>query len=742
MMLTQALICLGIMSIGKGMQFSNNPTSEMSADEKGLAFNKTEQSDESGYEVEGDVEDKKYLDEAMKTVLDPNTVILKGDEVVENFKSQIDNLEHGNASMETFMTEMDKLSLEICKTSQESLWDYVTDINSETKKTRMVRIAAEEDEIKKQYWTILKTKYLNSAHTSDDAQLARKVRIIRDRGTNVLMPQSKQREEIDTMQRTWSRVAVCAYNISICNADDSMRTMSDIITIFKTSNDTKELSYYWRAYRDATGKKIRPIFKDYVFRMNKVAISEDFNDAGDMWRYAFDDSTLKFKQTVERLWNEIKPIYNLLHSFVRKRMEIYYEELKGDNNLIPAHILGNLWAQEWQAIYPKVAPYPNIERPTVVSNETVNARDLFHAVDEFHQSLGFESAQDTFQDIKESMSTVNCLPSSHDMCDGIHYKIKWCGEKISDVTIGLSRAARLLGHVQYFKHYRNLEPLYRDGPNPAFHDAVSDIVAVQIASPNHLSTLNFVKVDTTDNSTINHLLWLALEKFPLMAYAYVLDKWRWDVFSNSSMENLNQHWWDLRVKETGISAPVLRNESDLDPAAKYHVVSHVQYITYLISHILEFQILSSLCKKANHTGPLHECSIYGVKEAGKLLSDGMSLGASKDWSIVLKTMTGETELSTSGILDYFMPLKEFLNEEIKKLERRNHEVDSNAPFVVGIIVVILIIFMFVLYCFKKRDKVRQLLSLCGLSKNGSLDIATQEIPRRKPDAVVEREEKV
>lgn len=120
------------------MQFSNNPTSEMSADEKGVAFNKTEQSDESGYEVEGDVEDKKYLDEAMKTVLDPNTVILKGDEVVENFKSQIDNLEHGNASMETFMKEMDKLSLEICKTSQESLWDYVTDINSETKKTRMV----------------------------------------------------------------------------------------------------------------------------------------------------------------------------------------------------------------------------------------------------------------------------------------------------------------------------------------------------------------------------------------------------------------------------------------------------------------------------------------------------------------------------------------------------------------------------------------------------------------------------
>ncbi|XP_053605292.1 angiotensin-converting enzyme-like isoform X4 [Plodia interpunctella] len=620
----------------KAVQFPANPNSDVSADEKSVQkINLTiDQSDESGHEnnsenSENDERDKKFLDFAMRTVLDPNSVIQKSsDDVVENFKQQLEELDHDNMTLTAFMEEMDNISLEICKTSQQSLWSYVTDINNEIKKNKMVRIAAEEDEIKKQYWNIIKKKYLDNDLIANDTKLQRKLRIIKERGTNVQMPQSKQREEIDMMQRIWSRVTVCAYNSS-CNSEDGTRTMS-----------------------------------------------------------------------------------------------------------------GNLWAQEWQAVYPKVAAFPDRIRPHISSNESLHARDLFEAVDAFHQSIGFESAQDSYKDIRETMMTANCLPSSHDMCDGVHYKIKWCGEKVTDIMIGLSRAARLLGHVQYFKHYRHLPPLYRDGPTPAFHDAVSDIVAIQLTTPDHLKNLNLIK-ETGSEVTLNHLLWIALEKFPLMAYAYVLDKWRWDIFSNNSLENWNQHWWYLRKKETGVSAPVPRNESDLDPAAKYHVVSHVQYITYLISHVLEFQILSSLCKQANHTGPLHECSIYGVKEAGKLLSDGMALGASEDWRTVLKTMTGETELSTKGILDYFSTLQEYLQAENAKYIREKEDMDQSAPIIVGIIVVALTLIIIVLYIVKKQDWGGNILSLCGLSKNGSLDIVTNDItPSKTTEVTGVTEEKV
>ncbi|XP_050349333.1 angiotensin-converting enzyme-like [Nymphalis io] len=715
------------------VQFPNNPTSAMSADERlFLGENKkSEQSNESGHEMEIDVEDnKKFLDDAMKAVLDPATVIIKNDDIVDNFKVQVDEIDKENTTLEIFIEEMDKLSLEVCKASQESLWAFVTDISSDYKKRKMIRIAAAEDEIKKKYWMILKKKYVDDQRFANDLKLKRKFRIIKERGTNVQMPQTIQREEIDTMQRIWSRSTVCAFNATVCDNENATRTMSDIISIFKTGNDTKELVYYWKAYRDATGRKIQPIFRDYVAKMNEVATAENFTDAGEMWRYAFEDED--FIGTVDRLWREIKPYYDNLHSYVRAKLKTYYKkELKDENKLIPAHILGNLWAQEWQATYTKVAPYPDVARASVDENDTILSNDLFNAVDDFHQSLGFDSSKDTYENIKEPIPTVNCLPSSHDMCDGVNYKIKWCGEKVFDITVELSRAARLLGHIQYFKHYRNLQPLYRDGPNPAFHDAISDIVAVQLTSPKNLQTLSFVKVTTGVESTINHLFWLALEKFPLMAYAYVLDKWRWDIFANNSMKNWNKHWWDLRVKETGISSPIPRNERDLDPAAKYHVVSHVQYITYFISHILEFQVLLSLCKKANHTGPLHECSIYGDKEAGKLLSDGMSLGASEDWRTVLHTMTGENELSSRGIIEYFSGLNVFLKDETAKLVRAEEDMDSSAPIIVGIIVVILTLFMFILYCVKKRDAASRLFSLCGLSKNGSLDIATNELSQCK-----------
>lgn len=125
------------------VQFPANPTSEMSADEKNLIKeNKTlDLSDESGHEVDTDMEDvkdKKFLDDAMKSVLDPNTIIMKSKDAVEIFKFQLEELDRENVSLDTFMEEMDNLSLEVCKTSQKALWSYVTDITNESKKDKMV----------------------------------------------------------------------------------------------------------------------------------------------------------------------------------------------------------------------------------------------------------------------------------------------------------------------------------------------------------------------------------------------------------------------------------------------------------------------------------------------------------------------------------------------------------------------------------------------------------------------------
>lgn len=116
-------------------------------------------------------------------------------------------------------------------------------------------------------------------------------------------------------------------------------------------------------------------------------------------------------------------------------------------------------------------------------------------------------------------------------------------------------------------------------------------------------------------------------------------------------------------------------------------------------------------------------------------SKGMSLGASEDWRTVLEAMTGERELSTEGILEYFSPLQTFLIDETAKLEMVNEDLDKSAPIVVGIIVIVLTCLMLLMYCIKKRDEVRKIFSLCGLSKNGSLDIVTNELSQVKSNEI-------
>ncbi|XP_048477838.1 angiotensin-converting enzyme isoform X1 [Plutella xylostella] len=745
-MLLWLILCLSIIiCIVQGVQFPSNAMSEVLSEEKSIPTRDGNNSDiddgsrELDIDVVDEIREKKFLDDAMKAVLDPNSIISHSNyDIVSSFKNQLKTLDNANISLNAFMDEMDQLSLEVCKTSQAALWEYLTNINSEIKKNKMIQIAAEEDEIKKHYWNTLKKRYVSHELSLNDPTIQRKIRIIKERAINVQMPQSKLREEIETMQRIWSRVTVCAYN-STCSLEDSARSMSDpyisfadVIKIFKTSDDTDELVYYWKAFRDVTGKKIRPIFKEYVARMNSVAIYENFTDAADMWQYAFQDDN--FVKNVDRIWSEIKPLYDTLHRYVRGKLATHYKnDMSNGERNIPAHILGNLWAQDWQAIYPKVVAYPGFPRPQIQDHETITSKNLFDAIDEFHTSLGFESAKDSFEDIQEITSTANCLPSSHDMCDGVHYKIKWCGGGVSDVVTELSRAARLLGHVQYFKHYRNQPPLYRDGPIPGFHDAISDIVAVQLTTPEHLQTLNFVTTDASPEATMNHLLWQALEKLPLMGFAYVLDRWRWDVFGNSSLKDWNAHWWELRMKETRISAPVPRDENDLDAASKYHVVSHVQYITYLVSHVLEFQILLSLCRQRNHSGPLHECSLRGDREAGRKLSEGMALGASENWRSVLKSITGQTELSTEGILEYFDPLQKFLNEENLKMPVDKYDFSKIASIVVGIGIVVLTVSVVIIYCVRKYNMCLGTFAACGIGRNGSLDIATHDMPQNKKE---------
>jgi len=169
---------------------------------------------------------------------------------------------------------------------------------------------------------------------------------------------------------------------------------------------------------------------------------------------------------------------------------------------------------------------------------------------------------------------------------------------------------------------------------------------------------------------------MALERVAFLPFGLLIDKWRWDLFKGATTESQwNKRWWELREQYQKIRAPSVRDETYFDPGAKYHIPADSQYIAYFVAHILQFSFYKSLCIEAGQYNPekpdehpLHKCDFYTSKEAGEKLKAGLELGYSKHWSEALKKLTGSSEISAQALLEYFKPLKDFLEKENKMIE--------------------------------------------------------------------------
>ena len=156
----------------------------------------------------------------------------------------------------------------------------------------------------------------------------------------------------------------------------------------------------------------------------------------------------------------------------------------------------------------------------------------------------------------------------------------------------------------------------------------------------------------------------ALDKIAFLPFALLVDQWRWEVFSGKvAPSDYNKAWWELRRKYQGVAPPVERSEADFDPGAKYHVAASVPYARYFLATILQFQFHRALCREAGYTGPLHRCSIYNNKAAGEKLRKMLEMGQSRPWPDALEALTGERRTDAGALLDYFAPLKTWLDEQ-------------------------------------------------------------------------------
>ncbi|MGH8633771.1 MAG: M2 family metallopeptidase [Burkholderiales bacterium] len=446
-------------------------------------------------------------------------------------------------------------------------------------------------------------------------------------------------------------------------------SLNDLERTINTSRNYDELLEAWKGWHSIS-PPMRERYARQTVLANKGAKELGFKDLGAMWRSNYDMPPDEFAKEVDRLWEQVKPLYLALHTHVRASLAKQYgKERVSEGGPIPAHLLGNMWAQEWGNIYPIVeAPQgaKTYDLGELLKQKKVDEKEMVRYGERFFTSLGFDPLPETFW--RRSLFTkpadrdVICHASAWDVDNDQDLRIKMCIEVRAEDFVTVHHE---LGHNFYQRAYRTKPYLYRGSANDGFHEAVGDTVALSI-TPEYLQRVGLLENVPDASADLPLLMRQALDKIAFLPFGLLVDQWRWKVFSGEvKPENYNQAWWDLRLKYQGIQPPVERSEKDFDPGAKYHVPGNVPYTRYFLARILQFQFHRALCREAGFTGPLHRCSIYGNKKAGEKLNQMLELGASRPWPEALEAMTGEKQIDATAILDYFAPLKKWLDEQNK-----------------------------------------------------------------------------
>ncbi len=443
----------------------------------------------------------------------------------------------------------------------------------------------------------------------------------------------------------------------------------DLSRILAESRNPAALAEAWTGWHTIS-VPMRDRYARFVDLSNEGARGLGFTDVGAMWRSGYDMTPEAFALQMDSTWNTLRPLYVALHAYVRaKLVETYGATIVSPTGPIPAQLLGNMWAQEWGTIYDVVAPKGSastVDVTQLLKTKNVDEIGMVHFGENFFKSLGFAPLPETFWKrslfLKPKDRDVVCHASAWDIDGKDDLRIKMCIERTGEM---FQTVHHELGHNFYQRAYNKLPPLFVNGANDGFHEAIGDAVALSI-TPKYLQQVGLLATLPPASGDTLLLLRKALDKIAFLPFGLLVDKWRWTVFSGDvKPAQYNQAWWDLKLKYQGVVPPSPRSESDFDPGAKYHVASNTPYARYFLATILQFQFYRAMCKAAGHTGPLYTCSFYGSKASGDKLAKMLEAGQSRPWQDVLFEMTGEHSLDAGAITEYFEPLKVWLETRNK-----------------------------------------------------------------------------
>ena len=317
-----------------------------------------------------------------------------------------------NSKAVEFTTEFNRRALLERNKLEIASWRYSCNVSSAgaAEEKKAVTLAFEEfleQERKKA------KEFINNEELSEDLQ--RQIKLICVSATlNNLQKRRRLTEIKIQMQKIYSASPVYDHATK-----KNLSLSPDLTNIMANSSSYTTLLYAWLDWRDTVGPKLRPLFEEYVNLTNEGARDNGYANYGAFWRAPYEVKNLP--GLVKSLWKDLEPFYQELHAYVRSQLARSYPQVR-ENDAIPAHLLGNMWAQNWVAIYPLVEPYKDRSSLDVTQSmrkKNFKVEDLFNLTETFFLSLGMEKLPKTFLQMsmirKPKGRDVECHPSAYDM---------------------------------------------------------------------------------------------------------------------------------------------------------------------------------------------------------------------------------------------------------------------------------------------------------------------------------------
>ncbi|MDX9763830.1 MAG: M2 family metallopeptidase [Chiayiivirga sp.] len=595
-------------------------------------------------------------------------------------------------SADAFIARANRSIEEVTPEITSAQWLSSTYINADSQ-----RVAAGANE----RWLTLRNALVEQAKTYDEAaQTPATARALHILKTDAAMPAPRDPARLKELAGIATRMEAAYGAGKWCRDGEAAKDCLDIGRISEILADTATSSYdeqlaAWEGWHTVS-PPMRADYRRFVELTNEGAKEMGYANTGEVWRAGYDMTPAEFQAETDRLWNQVKPLYTQLQCYTRGKLVEKYGDKGQVDGMLPAHLTGNLWQQDWGNLWPILEPYKgvgNLDISTALRQQRDDALNasvaqagglgkltaerqvelsrqadldiatkMTRLAEGFYTGLGMPALPGSFytdsQLIQPRDRDVVCHASAWPMDTHGEVRIKMC---IKPTEEELTTIYHELGHIFYYMAYKEQPPLFQNGAHDGFHEAIGDTIVLSM-TPEYLASIGLLDQTTmSEQAVINAQMRMALAKVAFLPFGLMIDRWRWGVFDGSiAPENYNAAWWELKAKYQGVAPAQARGEDFFDPGAKYHVPGNTPYTRYFLSHILQFQFYKALCDAAGHNGPLYQCNFAGNPEAGARFWAMLAAGSSQPWQKTLRELTGGEQMDAAPVLEYFAPLNAWL----------------------------------------------------------------------------------